>query len=139
MHPAIVLAIFLPIFAAWFCFVSFILSRMSGWAALARRYPCPAAPNCTLHSFQSGRLGSVRYNSSLDVGLSVSGLYLRVFPLFRFGHPPLLIPWSELNGLRQKKILFWTFVEMDVGRPSITTLTIPMHLVDRLLPVAKSK
>lgn len=34
----------------------------------------------------------------LVVALTSAGLYLAVFPPFRPGHPPLLIPWGEIEA-----------------------------------------
>jgi hypothetical protein len=42
-----------------------------------------------------------------------------------------LIPWSDLTGLREKKLLFWKFVEMEVGKPTITTVMLPIHLIEQ--------
>jgi hypothetical protein len=34
----------------------------------------------------------VHFGNCLTTGADQSGLYLTVFPIFRIGHPPLLIP-----------------------------------------------
>ena len=74
----------------------------------------------------------MNYGSCLTVVVSPVGLYLRVLPLFRVGHPPLLIPWADLHGLREKKFLWlWRLVEMQVGEPAIVTLTLPFHLIEQ--------
>ena len=75
---------------------------------------------------QSGKVGVVNYRSCLTIRVAEDGLFLAVFPLFRAGHPPLFIPWSEFTMLRQKKILFWRFAEVSVGIPVIAKLLLPL-------------
>jgi hypothetical protein len=36
-------------------------------------------------------------------------------PLFRFRHPPLLIPWEEI-AISRRQILFLSFVRFGLGR-----------------------
>jgi hypothetical protein len=38
----------------------------------------------------------------LTLGVSQQGLYLASMFLFRFMHPPLLVPWSEIKVRRSK-------------------------------------
>ena len=42
------------------------------------------------------------YNNVLTLGASQRGLYLASMFLFRFMHPPLLVPWSEIKVRRSK-------------------------------------
>jgi hypothetical protein len=37
------------------------------------------------------------YNNVLTIGACQQGLYLASMFLFRFMHPPLLVPWSEIK------------------------------------------
>jgi hypothetical protein len=50
----------------------------------------------------------VSYNNCLTIGVTDEGLYLAVFPLFRPGHPPLLIDWSALGPFTMRKLLWAT-------------------------------
>ena len=119
------------VFPFLWCFVCYILAKMGGWAALATKYRTASMPPGKWFVFQSGMIGTVNYKSCLTIGVSDSGLYLSVFPLFRVGHPPLLIPWSDCHGLREKKAWFWRLVEMQIGEPAITTLTLPSWLIEQ--------
>ena len=80
---------------------------IGGWSRLARhfRYLGEAPSNYT--GFVSGSVGWIRYRSCLIVGMSPSGLYLSTFFLFRFLHPPLLIPWSSVVSRTRRGFLLW--------------------------------
>jgi hypothetical protein len=129
---ATVTALFALLFAAGWCVVMFAISRIGGWGALASKYRATSVPDGKRFWFQSATLGSMKYGSCLTVVVGSAGLYLAVFAPFRMGHPPLLIPWTELHGLREKRFLWlWRLVEMQVGTPAIATLTLPFHLLEQ--------
>ena len=46
------------------------------------------------------------YNNVLTLGASQEGLYLAAMPFFRFMHPPLLVPWSNIKVRRSKGLFF---------------------------------
>jgi hypothetical protein len=132
MQATVPILIALLSLAPFWCFVVSIFSKVSGWAALASKYRTTSVSDGKRLSFQSAALGSVNYGSCLTVVVGSAGLYLKVFPLFRAGHPPLLIPWTELHDLREKKFLrLFRLVEMQVGTPTIATLTLPFHLIEQ--------
>ncbi|MGH9564904.1 MAG: hypothetical protein ACRD4I_02870 [Candidatus Angelobacter sp.] len=67
------------------------------------------------------------YGNCLVVGGSSEGLYLAIMALFRFRHPPLLIPWTEIAVTRQC-IVFRKVVRFELGRE----LDIPLYLHPKL-------
>jgi hypothetical protein len=71
------------------------------WRPLADRYPAdrwPEGEGVAL-SWQSGSLGLSRYNGVLNAVLTGDGLYLRPVRAFAFQHPPLFIPWTEVEAV----------------------------------------
>jgi len=60
-------------------------------------------------------MGIVPENRVTHMVLSPSGLYLYPSLLFRFMHPPLLIPWSRVGRPRKVEVFWWsTYVyELD--------------------------
>jgi hypothetical protein len=46
-----------------------------------------------------------RYRSCMTLGANARGLYLAVLPLFRIGHPPLFIPWTDVSVARHDSML----------------------------------
>lgn len=87
-------------------FVCFLLAQLSGWSRLAVYYRTPTDFSGRKWEFQTGRLRWARYRGCLTIGTNSEYLYLAVFPLFRVGHPPLLIPWSDITTSEHKGGLF---------------------------------
>jgi len=59
----------------------------------------------------------------LTLGVSPQGLYLASMFLFRFMHPPLLVPWSEIKVRRSKGWVF-EYVIFTMGHD----LAIPLRI-----------
>jgi hypothetical protein len=115
------------------------MARLGGWGSLALRYRAGAEPEGTTFRMQSARFGWVDYNGCLKVVVARAGLYLAPFPLFRFGHPPLLIPWSDLHVLEVRQSRWAQDVRVAVGRPEVAQLRLPLRVVEAargLLPGA---
>lgn len=110
------LMIALPVF---FMGITSLLGLLSGWASLARyRAAAPSQPPLHRQYLISGSVGWVSYNSVLSLSLYPDSLYLAVMPLFRAGHPCLLIPREEIQNARPGKTWFglatYTFQVGDV-------------------------
>jgi hypothetical protein len=67
------------------------------------------------------------YNNVLTMGVSQQGLYLASMFLFRFMHPPLLVPWSEIKVRRNKGWVF-EYVTFTMGHE----LAIPLRIREKL-------
>jgi len=123
----LILAVLLPVvFVAMWAGVLAMLSHMSGWSQLAALYRAqrPPAGRCILMS--GGKIGDVWYRGCLTIYTSDQGLYVSVWPIFRFREPPLFIPWSAIRNRRQTRWLWTRMIEFDIGSPPIGTM--------RLLP-----
>ncbi len=94
--------IFIIGFVGLWIFVCFLLARIGGWSRLATHYRAPADFSGTKWEFQTGYMGWARYKGCLTIGTNREGLYLAVFPLFRVGHPPLLIPWRDITTSEER-------------------------------------
>lgn len=93
-----------------------VLSRLTGWATLAREYTVDKEPEGDRRSWEGIRLRRFGYyNSCVVMVLSPGGLYLRVFRPFAFGHRPLLIPWERIHHVKDGKIVGQaaTFLEIE--------------------------
>jgi len=109
MHPIVpwLPVLLLPVFAAFFCLISFMVSRM-GWNRLARAYAVeavPAAVNRELLTFL--RIGVANYKNAARAGITPQGLWLTTWKIFFVGHPPLFIPWSAFGPVQEQTFL-WT-------------------------------
>jgi CRP-like cAMP-binding protein len=77
---------------------------------------------------QSGQMRFLtNYNNVLTLGVSPEGLFLASMFLFRFMHPPLLIPWSEIKVQRKKGWIF-EYVILTLGHE----LAIPLRIRAKL-------
>jgi len=81
--------------------IVFLLSKISGWSALAQRYPLRGGFPKPKKRFGYGFFrGWVGYNGGIIVGSDQSGLYLRAMPvIFSFCHAPIYIPWREVSAI----------------------------------------
>jgi hypothetical protein len=128
---------FIPFFVLFWCAIIFSISAVSGWMVLARRFRPTSTFTGPNWSFQSARMRwTSRYGSCLTVGADPTGLQLSVFFLFRAGHPPLFVPWSEISVARRWKFLFVTQVKLMLGREEQIPFTISGTLADRIQAAA---
>lgn len=96
-NPVLFVIIWIALFAGIWLFVLLILSRASGWALLADRFPAgPASqPGPSLRATMY--LGPSRYRNSVRWRIADDRLVLALpFPL-RIFHPPIGIPLSEIE------------------------------------------
>jgi len=126
--------IFVILFVALFTFVSFIIGTISGWRLLSKRFSCPKS---TFHgetwSFRRARMRFfANYGNCIDFGADQSGLYMSIFPILRVGHPPLLIPWSEITVVPGETGLVFKQRTLRLGRQEAVSLRISAALMDHL-------
>jgi len=118
---------FFIFFILMWCSISLILSYISGWQELAKHYKTTQPSPNNMSYMKTGRIGITRFRNALNIGTTSDALYLSVFPFFRLGHPPLLIPWSAITRVEQVSRWFWLtdYYRLQVGSPRITTLMLP--------------
>src|SRR5438477_11166837 len=105
----------LPVFAfisIWIG-VSAVLSYMSGWPKLAVEYRAQRPPCGKCYLLAGGKVGGVWYRGCLTIYTSAEGLYMSVWPIFRFREPPLFIPWTEIHYQREKRWLWLRVIVFD--------------------------
>jgi hypothetical protein len=88
-------------------------SRQFHWrvGGLSKTIPFRSTVRCV--SGGQGRavkcVGSQVMETALRLAATPDGLYLATMAVFRFRHPPLLVPWNEIT-ISQRPILFFRFV-----------------------------
>jgi hypothetical protein len=128
--------LFLPVIAGIWIALSIALSRAGGWAALAAAYRASEAFEGERWRLQSaGMRWGTNYGSCLTVGADARGLYLAVLFLFRIGHPPLLIPWTDISVSVTKRLAF-AYLEFGFLRAPGVPLRIGERLGRRLAAAA---
>ncbi|MBE9007887.1 hypothetical protein IQ259_23195 [Fortiea sp. LEGE XX443] len=89
------------------------------WNRLAKHYPTYEPPPTHFWRMEHGYVGWVYYKGTLNVGVSRQGIYLSIFPLFRFGLPSLLIPWSAIWKIEPANSLFVQRFRLHLSTPNI--------------------
>jgi hypothetical protein len=129
---------YLLLFAIAVVFVVFwtvlprLIAALTGWKKLAERYRAAARPEGKTFNWQSaGIRGPGGYNNALTIIIAPDGLYISLMgifaPFFGPGHPPLLIPWADLDYKGEKKIFLC---------PPFAVLSIvPIHGMEIRLPM----
>ena len=87
-------------------------ARTGGWSALAGSYARSDRPEGTAFRFGSGNLGLASYRGCLWFVSGVRGLHVSVLFLFRPGHPPLFVPWSDVTA---HAVRGWVFEHVELG------------------------
>ena len=81
-----------------------LISRLGGWAKLARAYRFDGDFRGKIWRFESVKMRmGAGYNNCVNIGTNEQGLYLSVFFLCRPGHPSLFIRWSEITVQEKKR------------------------------------
>lgn len=99
--------------------VLLLFPYMSGWNRLAKLYGTKQSPPPNLAWMETGSVGLVVFKGVLSVGVTSQGIYLNVFPVFRFGYPPLLIPWSAIKKIEPADALFVQRYRFYLDSPKI--------------------
>lgn len=116
-----------------------MLSMFSGWFALARKFRCENEFDGQKFRFCSAYMRFFcHYGSVLTFGTNSTGLYISIFPVFRVGHPPLLIPWSEIEVLQGETGIIFKRRKLLLGREEPITLSISNVLAEELRTAAGS-
>ena len=124
---------FIPFFIGLWCVVCLILSFAGGWRKLSKIYPAVDPPSGWKHGMASAKVGVVNYNNCLTIYANNTGVYFSVWAIFRLGHKPFLIPWTELHNPQAKQFLWIKYVTIDVGCPRIVKLTLTKKIYDSLM------
>lgn len=115
-----------------------IVSRMSGWHKLAQRFALQGdfPSRCWRWRSATARYGS-HYNNCLRVAADPAGLYMAMPWLFRIGHPPLFIPWSEIS-ISHTKVLLWKMTRFEFGRENPISFSFREDFAEQIRAAAGS-
>lgn len=130
--PPYSLFLFLVLGVAWIGFICFLISVLSGWYKLSQHFRAQSEPYGQTKSagpffytvymrFWGHYSGIIRMTAAEDA------LYLSILFLFRIGHPPLCIPWKEIQFGRTK-FLWRKYVVLTLGEQE----RIPMRISERM-------
>jgi hypothetical protein len=116
------LVVFPLFFTAMWLGITGLLAEVGGWSELARVYREPdGMVRAPVQSFRMATLELRRgwfplpanYSNCMIVEIAQAGLHLRPWRPFRFRHPPLLIPWSQIEGIERGYILIFRILKIS--------------------------
>lgn len=94
---------------------SAIFSMFSGWMSLADTFRASERPDGEQLWGQVKQIGFIPQNRVTHMIVSPSGLYLYQSILFRFLHPPILIPWSEVQYVGPVELFWGSTYQFDLA------------------------
>jgi hypothetical protein len=117
--------------AVWYLSLS-LIGILSGWHALSKRFKQETTPYGEIKAvgpfFYSIYMRFwCHYSSVVRLTAASDGLYASVVFPFRIGHPPLRIPWGEIQ-LGRTKWLMRTYIVLTLGNEE----KIPMRISQRM-------
>lgn len=99
----------LPSFILGWLTICWFFSRLGGWNVLAEYYPQTSKVEGKAFRFASLDLGSgalpVNYRNCVTVRVNASGFSISASLPFRFCHPSLFIPWTEIADCKAER--YW--------------------------------
>ena|ERR1700730_15481335 len=129
LFPTVFVLLFIALWAA----VCFVISRLSGWTTLSHRFRDVGAFYSYQWPFQSVRMRTIwgSYSNCVNFGADGTGLYMAVFPLFRPGHPPLFLPWSEIQVISGNQGFVLKTRKLLLGREELIPLRVRLSLAEK--------
>ena len=126
-------------FVGMWLLISVLLAALGGWHTLAQYYSSPSPFLGKRLRFRSAQFkGYVNYGGCLTLGSSPAGFYIAVLPLFRLGHPSLLIPWSDVTAHEARSWLF-SSVDINFMKAPGTSIRLPRRLAQALFDASGSQ
>jgi len=124
------------IFIAFWCAIGYLVSFLTGWLALARRFKKQSEPYGEIRSagpfFYTVYMRFWgHYSSVIRLTAASDALYASVLFLFRIGHPPLRIPWDEIRFGRTK-FFFRTYIVLTLGNAEKIPMRISLRMARNL-------
>lgn len=124
LSTAVCILILAPALVA-LCYLS---SQTSSWLELAAKYRTTVSPQGKQFRTVSAQIGGQYYRNSLTIHTSPQGLRIATWLIPLPFHPPLLIPWTEIEATFNQHFS-GLYAVLEVGNPVITTIRIhPSYL-----------
>jgi hypothetical protein len=109
-----------------------MISLFSGWSMLSRRFreqsePYGETKSAGPYFYTVYMRFWGHYSGIICMTAAEDALYLSVLFLFRIGHPPLCIPWKEIQ-ISSTKCFWRTYIVLTLGEQE----RIPMRISERM-------
>ena len=123
---------FLIAFTTLWILMCFALSMWGGWSQLTDRYrgiPSRVEAKWRFESASLRRMAA--YAGCLKFSVGREGLGISILFLFRVGHPPLLIPWTDITAHASESQIIKK-VRLEFAKEPKVPLTISLKLARRI-------
>lgn len=108
------------------------ISAMGGWRDLAERYTARKPFQGKLYRFKGAQMRWLtNYGGCLNIGANTEGLYMSLLFPFRIGHPPLFIPWRDIQTGKSSGMVV-PRIELNIGKPPGIPMKINRYLASEL-------
>lgn len=126
-----ILVVFPIFFSALWIGITLGMSFIGGWRTVAKFYTAAGRP-VGGREFRrvTGMFGVASYKHVLTVVTTAEGLYIANRTVFRFGHPPLFIPFTAIFHARRQVLFFWDYAAFEVGSPAIASVRLPLKVFE---------
>ena len=103
------------------------MARVGGWSSLAETFRKSRAAkgkrfyfvSATMINTNNNSTSNFYYNGGLFVSVINEGMFLSVCPQYRFMHPPLYIPWSQIKSVDENRQGLYSLVQLGEQWPAI--------------------
>lgn len=134
-HPLLILPLQ---FIVTFILVIYLVALIGGWTSLNRYYRTERKmPAGSFLARGATFRYAVGYNNVIRLGSDAEGLYLSFWP--RLAHPPLFIPWRDIEAQLPRRILFIRSQRLLLGREARIGMTLREKDALRLLANAPAQ
>ena len=125
--------VFPAFFGVLWLAIFYVVARWGGWRSLASVYPSRGTPSGERFRMRSAQLrAGCNYNNCITFFSSPPGLHLSLPFVFRYQHPPMFIPWSELSS-REERAWGTPVVVLTAARCPDIPIKLRRHFASRLL------
>jgi hypothetical protein len=95
----------------------FVFALVTGWTALARRYPARLAFEGERYRMRGVVLGTWGWSAPpLWAGLDDTGIVLRAVAPFALAFRPIHLPWAAIEAVTHREYMFFDVVELRYGK-----------------------
>jgi len=108
------------------------------WTRLAKLYAAQHGAPRNLTSMQSGKVGKLLYNGTLNLAPTPKGIYLSTFPLLRSQAPPLMIPWEAIMQVEKIAEGFYPSYRLTI-EPPMMTVVLPRKPLEASIAMLEEK
>jgi hypothetical protein len=121
--------VMLPFIFAAFQITSLLFGWLNGWRALVACYP--GRPVTKTRRIWAGVRMRFLVNDFAAFDARVEGLSVRGLPIYVVGHPPFLVPWSDLSFTESQLLLVRT-MRIDFRLVPGVSMRVPLRTGERL-------